>query len=41
MCEKFSRTNSFKPTDYKHLSANASYALAVIDYYLYSHDSTT
>ena len=41
VCGEFSRTNSFKTADFKHLTANASYALAVIDRYLHSHDSTT
>jgi hypothetical protein len=41
VCGQFSRTNSFKPADYKDRTANASYALAVIDYYLRSRRPAT
>jgi hypothetical protein len=34
VCDEFSRTNSFHPGDYLHISANASYALTVIDHYI-------
>lgn len=37
VCDEFSRTNSFKPVDYQHLSVNASYALVVIAKYLQAH----
>ncbi len=36
VCDEFSKTNSFKPADYKDLTVNASYALAVINAYLQS-----
>lgn len=35
VCDEFNRTNSFHPIDYSHLSANASYALTVIDHYIH------
>jgi len=34
VCEEFSRTNSMHPGDYKDLTVNASYTLAVIAAYL-------
>ena len=34
VCDKFSHTNSFRPTDYSKLTVNASYTLAIIRAYL-------
>ena len=34
LCEEFNRTNSLHPGDYRDLTVNASYHLAVIDAYL-------
>jgi hypothetical protein len=34
VCDEFNRINSFHPGDYSHISANASYALSVINYYI-------
>ena len=34
VCDEFNRINSFHPGDYALISANASYALTVIDHYI-------
>jgi len=34
VCERFSQTNSYHPTDYSELTVNASYTLAIIRAYL-------
>lgn len=36
VCDEFSRTKSFKPSDYHHLTFHSSYTLALIERYLRS-----